>query len=179
VSGPVFLKLPSFITTWFGPSLLDCFKSWNMTNDHISRLPPFICWFVWLERNNTIFQTRLPPSLWWFTDLLDLLLAGLPFIGEHIYLSSLKMINLSERLPTAWFDGAAQSDGLNCGAGGHLRLSNSSYYCWTLNCGSGSNTKAELLGAWASLLLASRLTFFGPSTSRGLKNYYRLVKLQR
>jgi ribonuclease HI len=30
-------------------------------------------------------------------------------------------------------------------------------YRWTLNCGTGSNTKAELLAAWASCILASRL----------------------
>jgi ribonuclease HI len=28
---------------------------------------------------------------------------------------------------------------------------------WTFNCGPGTNTRAELLGAWATLFLASRL----------------------
>jgi ribonuclease HI len=31
-------------------------------------------------------------------------------------------------------------------------------YLWTFNCGKGSNTRAELMGAWASLTLAHRLS---------------------
>jgi ribonuclease HI len=64
---------------------------------------------------------------------------------------------LIEGLPTGWFDGAAQLDGLNCGVGGHIKITNNSHICWTLNCGPDTNTKAKLLGAWASLLLATRL----------------------
>jgi ribonuclease HI len=67
---------------------------------------------------------------------------------------------ISEGLPTGWFDGAAHSNGLNCGAGGLIRVSKNSCYCWTLNCGPDTNTKAELMGAWASLLLATRLNLF-------------------
>ena len=57
----------------------------------------------------------------------------------------------------AWFDGAAQQAGLFCGAGGIITINAQTVYRWTLNCGTGSNTKAELLAAWASCILASRL----------------------
>jgi ribonuclease HI len=58
----------------------------------------------------------------------------------------------------AWFDGASQQGGALCGAGGEIVLNSHSCIRWTLNCGHGSNTKAELLGAWVSLVLASRYT---------------------
>jgi hypothetical protein len=34
-----------------------------------------------------------------------------------------------------WFDGAAQNNGLLCGAGGILKTTGSTTYRWTLNCG--------------------------------------------
>jgi ribonuclease HI len=40
---------------------------------------------------------------------------------------------------------------------GKFCLNTHTCYRWTLNCGNGSNMKAELLGAWASLNLARRL----------------------
>jgi ribonuclease HI len=57
-----------------------------------------------------------------------------------------------------WFDGAVESSGNNCGAGGFIRTSEHRCYKWYFNCGPGTNTKAELLGAWALLTLASRLS---------------------
>jgi hypothetical protein len=56
----------------------------------------------------------------------------------------------------AWFDGASQFSGLHCGAGGRLHLCDGTWITWTLNCGNGSNTKADLLDAWATLFLATR-----------------------
>jgi ribonuclease HI len=67
------------------------------------------------------------------------------------------MIHTPEGLPTGWFDGVAQSNGLQSGAGGLISLSSNSLIRWTFNCGPGTNTRAELLGAWATLHLASRL----------------------
>jgi ribonuclease HI len=56
-----------------------------------------------------------------------------------------------------WFDGVAQNNGTLCGVGGIIRTGGNTYYRWTLNCGMGANTRAELLGVWASLSLAHRL----------------------
>jgi hypothetical protein len=59
--------------------------------------------------------------------------------------------------PTGWFDGATLSNGSQSGAGGLIKISQNTFYKWTFNCGPGTNTRAELLGAWATLYLASRL----------------------
>jgi ribonuclease HI len=56
----------------------------------------------------------------------------------------------------AWFDGTSQNVGLHCGAGGLIKRLDHTKITWTFNCGAGSNTKAELLGVWATLLLATR-----------------------
>jgi ribonuclease HI len=56
-----------------------------------------------------------------------------------------------------WFDGATQANGILSGVGGVLKLSGNISYRWTLNCGPGTNTRVELLGVWASLILATRL----------------------
>jgi ribonuclease HI len=56
-----------------------------------------------------------------------------------------------------WFDGAAQVNGTLCGAGGVIKTIGKTSYRWTLNCGQGSNTRAKLLGVWASLTLTLRL----------------------
>jgi ribonuclease HI len=66
-------------------------------------------------------------------------------------------INQNFEFPVASFDGAAKADGLCCGAGGIIKLSNTLAHKWYLNCGIGSNTKAELLGAWATLHIANLL----------------------
>ena len=57
-----------------------------------------------------------------------------------------------------WFDGAATSSGLNNRVGGVIRINEICSYKWFLNCGSGTNTRVELLGAWALLTLANRLS---------------------
>jgi ribonuclease HI len=55
----------------------------------------------------------------------------------------------------AFFDGAAQSSGLCCGAGGSFKTHPGRTTKWSLCCGRGTNTKAELLGLWTTLWLAS------------------------
>jgi ribonuclease HI len=56
-----------------------------------------------------------------------------------------------------WFDGAASADGTQSGARGIIRISDSTVYKWTFNTGPGTNNRAELLGVWVTLFLASRL----------------------
>jgi len=45
----------------------------------------------------------------------------------------------------------------NCGAGGIIKCPDSIEYRWFVNCGGGTNTKSELLGAWATLTLEKYL----------------------
>jgi ribonuclease HI len=46
---------------------------------------------------------------------------------------------------------------LNCGIGGIIKCIESLAYRWYFNCGDGSNTKVELLGAWATLTIENLL----------------------
>ena len=62
-----------------------------------------------------------------------------------------------EKTLTGWFNGASQSNGTQSGAGGVIHVSPNTLCRWNFNCGQGTNTRAELLGAWATLHLASRL----------------------
>jgi ribonuclease HI len=48
-----------------------------------------------------------------------------------------------------------KQSGSCCGAGGFFRAHQSRITKWILNCGPGTNTKAELMGLWVSLFLAS------------------------
>jgi ribonuclease HI len=57
----------------------------------------------------------------------------------------------------AFFDGASVERGTNCGAGGTIICRDLTEYRWHFNGGAGTNTKAELLGAWASLFIAKQL----------------------
>jgi ribonuclease HI len=63
--------------------------------------------------------------------------------------------DLAEGHTIAFFDGAAQSNGSSCGAGGFFKTHQSRITNWFINCGAGTNTKAELLGLWATLTLAA------------------------
>jgi ribonuclease HI len=64
-----------------------------------------------------------------------------------------------QRDPTlAWFDGATQRDGSLCGAGGVIKTLEATVIKWTFNCDRGTNTRVELLGAWATLMLANNLS---------------------
>jgi hypothetical protein len=49
------------------------------------------------------------------------------------------------------------SNGTQSSPGGMIKITKKSSYRWTFNCGLGTNTREELLGAWATLYLASRL----------------------
>jgi len=60
-----------------------------------------------------------------------------------------------EGFTLACFDGAALSNVECCGAGGTLKFQTSKVINWFIDCGSRTNTKAELMGLWATLTLAN------------------------
>jgi ribonuclease HI len=57
-----------------------------------------------------------------------------------------------------WFDEVAQQNGEQSGVGGLIKINKNTSYKWMLNCGLGTNTRAERMGVWASLILATRLS---------------------
>ena len=57
-------------------------------------------------------------------------------------------------LAVGFFDGASQDRGDSCGAGAVLKCPMLATFRIKMNCGSGSNTKAELLALWFILYFA-------------------------
>ena len=141
---------------WTGSNIQECFRIWFQDNSIHKLLPVHLYWQVWKARNEAIFQDR-SPSLFRISN---------HFLAEASSTSSIVNPPPSIRhtfvIPTdrkvAWFDGASQQGGNLCGAGRKIVLNPHTCIRWTLNCGQGTNTKAALLGAWASLVLARRYT---------------------
>jgi ribonuclease HI len=111
------------------------------------------CWQLWAERNSATFENR-PPSV---SAVLHRILSNFQWQASSIKTFPHKIcdITLAVGHTLACFDGAASSNGLCCGAGGFFKSHPRKITKWFLCCGEGTNTKAELLGLWATLTLAS------------------------
>jgi ribonuclease HI len=139
--------------SWTGATISDCFSSWYFEKAAPLSLAAYVCWQIWTERNKVIFEDASPSSLAVFHRILATFhwqpstVKALPYKAVEF--------NLAEGYTLACFDGAAQSTGLCCGAGGTFKTHPSRITKWFINCGAGTNTKAELMGLWASLTLAS------------------------
>jgi ribonuclease HI len=134
----------------------DCFENWNVQNLLYPTLPAFVSWYIWLERNKTIFESGNP-------SIQKVVYQSLGVVGrsrkkEKVQIPRTTCYAPSEHKTIGWFDGAAQQNGLQSGVGGVIKINEHSTYKWTLNCGQGTNTRDELLGVWASLTLASQLS---------------------
>jgi ribonuclease HI len=112
-----------------------------------------VCWQTWIERNQVLFEGR-PPSC---HAVLHRVLSTFQWQSTTVKDIQLKSCDysLAPGSTLICFDGAALSNGHCCGAGGTFKSHPSRVTKWFLNCGAGSNTKAELMGLWASLFLAS------------------------
>jgi ribonuclease HI len=149
------LKLSS---SWDGISLLDYFKAWAQKEHKHMHLSSIICWTIWLERNNTIFNNGIPSTTTTTYKALGIYNAwNDTFSTKNRFQRILKAPDDIDEIPTAWFDGAALANGTRSGAGGLIKTSHNTFHKWTFNCGPGTNTRAKLLGAWATLYLATRL----------------------
>jgi hypothetical protein len=140
---------------WYGQNLDECVENW-LTNKEMSKSLPLITrWYVWKERNHAIFERKVPSTI----TVARKIIGNLRKKKEENRPLLLRIFFFS-RFPgytVAFFDGAASAVGSLCGAGGTLRCSNYIDYSWFLNCGEGTNTKAELMGEWATLMLARHL----------------------
>jgi len=142
-------------STWTGTIPSNCFQNWSRATSNQVKIPILLCWLIWKNRNAALFEDK-PPSVQGvvcsiFAELsVDRNQAPFTTPSRPVFTVPLDRV-------VAWFDGAAQHNGLYCGAGGKITISPQTCYRWTLNCGQGSNMKAELMGAWASCTLASRL----------------------
>jgi hypothetical protein len=141
---------------WAGNNLMDCFKQWKARNFHLPTLPTLICWSLWREHNYVVFEDIIP-------RVQKVIHRSLLALREYKHIPKVSVQRLGFSHPAVggtvgWFDGATSSIGLNSGAGGVIRISEQCSYKWLLNCGPDTNTRAELLGVWALLSLASRLS---------------------
>jgi hypothetical protein len=108
-----------------------------------------------MDRNYATFEDRKPSAIRVVTLVaitLDSYVAQekAPIMRNNVFKNEVKGA-------TGWFDGVSKATRLNSGARGIINTWDNHIYKWTLNCGPGSNTRAELMGAWALLTLASRI----------------------
>jgi hypothetical protein len=61
---------------------------------------------------------------------------------------------LERNMVVGFFDGASQVGGLRCGARAILKSLVLGNYSIKMNCGSGTNTRGELMALWIVLYLA-------------------------
>jgi hypothetical protein len=152
------IALDHHITTaWIGTSLSACLAHWTSNERNYKLLPLWLIGlYGWPETIR--FSTINPPLLTMsHIKLLACTKIGKTSIQPLGKKKTLISPLIAEDTPTGWFDGATQRSGTLCGAGGLIRTNKNSFFRWTFCCGPGTNTRAELLGAWATLHLASRL----------------------
>jgi ribonuclease HI len=138
---------------WRGPTLSACFRDCIKQKSASPSLAAHICWQIWKERNFVIFEGH-PPSIQAVAHRVWANFQWQPPSNKTFAPKSCE-ISLPEGYSLACFDGAAASSGLCCGAGGFFKTHQKRITKWFINCGEGTNTKAELLGLWTALALAA------------------------
>jgi ribonuclease HI len=138
---------------WKAASVSDCFLLWSKEKTAPVSLAAHACWQLWIERNKAIFEDRAPSIL----SVTHRILSSFSWQPSTVKTLPLQVCEFTqeEGFTLACFDGATHSNGLCCGAGGIFKSHPSRVTKWFINCGAGSNTKAELMGLWATLTLAT------------------------
>jgi ribonuclease HI len=130
-------------------------ESWLQNKSAPKCLPAIISWFLWLEHNKSLFE-GVKPSI---SVVIHRTLNILTYNHYDRSLSTLRLSTFArmDGFALAFFDGASINDGATCGAGGTIKIFPDADIRWFFNAGAGSNTKAELIGVWATLFLAKHL----------------------
>jgi len=138
--------------------VVDSFKNWIVQNHSLTFLPAFICWFIWADRNKVLFEGSCP-SIY---RVVYLSRCASEHSWKPLKESDPRILvpSFPDDKPLAWFDGVAQHNGNISGARGIIKIYALREYRWTSNCGCGSNMRADLLGAWSTLVLAARLSVY-------------------
>jgi ribonuclease HI len=147
----------SLSSPWGGSSLTNCLDTWMKKEKVYITLPSLACWYIWLERNKCLFESRIPSIQGVAIKIRGMVENSFAQCPRKRKSTRIKKTPDFTLASICWFDGATQANGLLSGVGGVIKLSGNIVYRWTLNCGSGTNTRVELLGVWASLTLAYRL----------------------
>lgn len=136
-------------------------------------------------RNLAVFEDKLPNIRSSFNSFLTLIKTYNQGIGQKIN-RQIGSFNFTYHRRVGFFDGSA-IDGL-CAVGGVLYINKDHYFKLKMNCGTGSNTKAELLGLWCIITVAAimglqEMTVFGDSwvtIKWALKEYdFNIMTLQQ
>jgi len=120
--------------------------------------PSLICWNLWLERNLVIFENGRASMTSIFHRIRAWL--GLSKVLLRLVIAEKSPPSIIEGFPVGWFDGVAQGRGQFSGVGGIIRVNRHTTFKWMLNSRPSSNTRAELLGVWTLLNLATRLHIY-------------------
>jgi ribonuclease HI len=130
-------------------------ETWTCNKAASKKLPVLMSWFLWLERNKALFEGKSPTVNSVVHQTLSLLTKhSTDLNSQAIRLSPIFRLN---GYTMAFFDGASSVGDQICGAGGSLKRTNGPDIRWIFNCGVGSNTKAELVGAWATFAMEKLL----------------------
>lgn len=137
-------KFFSLQVPWRGSSINDAFTRWFSSNSAPHSLVIHYGWQLWLERNRVLFEGAKPSLQRVFFKTLS------SFKWKQNTRSDppprAMFLDLAEGHTLAFFDGAAQSSGARCGAGGFFKTHQSRITYWFINCGTGQIQK---LSSWA------------------------------
>lgn len=129
---------------WDGCSVFHCLTKWSSDISSPVSLAAYTCWNIWLERNRVIFEDCIP------SPRAVVYRIAVSFTWQPSTVISIPNrvceITFLDGFTLACFDGAALQTGNCCSAGGIFKSHASRVTKWYLNCGVGTNTKAELLG---------------------------------
>jgi ribonuclease HI len=149
----------NFKLSWEGNTVEYCLSNWVRKHPNLITLPAYVCWFLWLERNNLLFNNEsILPQVVAFKSVVFFNASVRPQKSNSQY--RIKRPPQIHQL-VGWFDGASTADGSNSGAGGVFSLNANISFKWTFNTGVGTNNRAELLGMWTTLYLSLRLHITG------------------
>jgi hypothetical protein len=130
--------------SWMGVTLVECMKNWTKDKSVPSYLAVYTMWYIWQERNKTLFEDIKPLVKTMLYKILAHPLCKTTYPKDKIPKDIMIGVDLNTTL--AWFDGATKSDGRMCGVGGIIKVQKAIVYKWKLNCSKGTDTKAELIG---------------------------------
>jgi hypothetical protein len=111
---------------------------WNNKPDLSKKLPLLVCWHIWLDRNKLLFEGKTPSARVTVHKAIGAL-GNVSMIAkeQNLRVNSINKIN---GFTMAFFDGASEAGGSNCGAGGVIKSCFSTEYRWYFNCGAREQT---------------------------------------
>jgi hypothetical protein len=84
----------------------ECFQNWASQNSNIHALLAYICWYIWIDRNKSIFEEK-SPSLQRIVYLAQGAMGiSKKFHKDRIPRSTATILLVDKSL--SWFDGVAQ-----------------------------------------------------------------------